>query len=403
MSIAVEPYNTDWPSKYKHIIEELSPLLQNIPTIDFTHVGSTAVPTLCSRPITDILVTVHPSDLNDTQRTIISAGYNTSLHIPSTLGIVFEAAALHTHAHILYLCPRPSLAARVHIALRDLLASDADLRSEYAVLKTSCAAVPPPPPPYPTSKSEFLQQTLILSPQILPSDLPLLFASPSSPSHPHRWSPLRTPRLELREFELHDVEGMYHLESEPANARFQSWEPWTRSEARRNVVRGIWRGYGPEREVVELAVVREGEFVGRIGGRVVGGCGCGGGEDQEEEKRERVQKESGTKEKKEKEDEEESGPSPPIHIDLWYSFLPRVQGAGLATEALHAFIAALMEREKRVRGSKAKLELEIECDPRNTPSWRLARRLGFEQHSLTERAWECKGEWVDSLVYRRVV
>ncbi len=43
----------------------------------------------------------------------------------------------------------------------------------------------------------------------------------------------------------------------------------------------------------------------------------------------------------------------------------------------------------------------VECDPRNEPSWRLAERLGFERQSLTERAFECKGEWVGSLVYRR--
>jgi RimJ/RimL family protein N-acetyltransferase len=49
------------------------------------------------------------------------------------------------------------------------------------------------------------------------------------------------------------------------------------------------------------------------------------------------------------------------------------------------------------------MELEIECDPRNTGSWKLAERLGFEEHSLTKNVQEIKGEWVDSLVYRKTV
>jgi RimJ/RimL family protein N-acetyltransferase len=65
-----------------------------------------------------------------------------------------------------------------------------------------------------------------------------------------------------------------------------------------------------------------------------------------------------------------------------------------------AFIAQLVEKERVEHKS---IELEIECDPRNTGSWKLAERLGFSKHSLTERAWESKGEWVDSLVYRKTM
>jgi RimJ/RimL family protein N-acetyltransferase len=59
--------------------------------------------------------------------------------------------------------------------------------------------------------------------------------------------------------------------------------------------------------------------------------------------------------------------------------------------------------ELRRRYARGKMELEIECDPRNTKSWKMAERLGFVRHSLKERDYECKGEWVDSLVYRKVI
>jgi RimJ/RimL family protein N-acetyltransferase len=47
--------------------------------------------------------------------------------------------------------------------------------------------------------------------------------------------------------------------------------------------------------------------------------------------------------------------------------------------------------------------MEIECDPRNEGSWKLAERLGFERHSLTKEKEMIKGEWVDSLVMKKVV
>ncbi|KAJ6531587.1 hypothetical protein DFH09DRAFT_1093054 [Mycena vulgaris] len=45
--------------------------------------------------------------------------------------------------------------------------------------------------------------------------------------------------------------------------------------------------------------------------------------------------------------------------------------------------------------------LVIECDPRNVRSSRLAERAGFVLESVTEKAFECKGEWVGTMVYSR--
>ncbi len=75
---------------------------------------------------------------------------------------------------------------------------------------------------------------------------------------------------------------------------------------------------------------------------------------------------------------------------LWFSFMPSAQGKGYAMEAMWPFIRLL-----------GPVGLEMECDPRNVGSWRLAQRLGFLRESLTENAMEIKGEWVGSLVYRK--
>ena len=158
---------------------------------------------------------------------------------------------------------------------------------------------------------------------------------------------LKTDRLTLREFTMADVPSLYALESDPEVVRFQDYPPRTFEEAER-VVAEIVRGQGETpRRHFELAVTVEGVFVGRVG------AWCEG----------------------------ESA-------SLWYSFFRSARGQGYATDA--------------VRGLMGLLDVTrftIECDPRNVGSWRLAERLGFVRESLTERAYESKGEWVGSVVY----
>ncbi|KAF2490668.1 hypothetical protein BU16DRAFT_531108 [Lophium mytilinum] len=106
------------------------------------------------------------------------------------------------------------------------------------------------------------------------------------------------------------------------------------------------------RKMYELAVTQEERFIGRIGAFVKDG-----------------------------------------HADIWYSFMPAVQGKGFATEAVEAFLPELGDG----------LTLEIECDPRNELSRKLGLRLGFKEMGRVEKVEFCKGEWVDSLVMQRVI
>lgn len=160
---------------------------------------------------------------------------------------------------------------------------------------------------------------------------------------------LRTERLLLREFTLDDVAALHDLESREEVVRYQTYPPRSEAEARR-VVQEIVLGQGRlPRKHFELAVVLEESFIGRVGALI----------------------------------EDDSA-------RLWYAFLPAFHGKGYATEAMRAFVCVIPPKK-----------LIIECDPRNVASWRLAERLGFVRESLTERAYPCKGEWVDSLVYVR--
>lgn len=160
---------------------------------------------------------------------------------------------------------------------------------------------------------------------------------------------IRTPRLELREYTLDDIPSLHALLSIPSVARYQTWEPRTLAQAEAVVQEIVENQDSMPRKHFELAVTHNGRFIGSVGAKVKN-----------------------------------------RQASLWYSFIPASQGKGFATEAVAAFILLLGD-----------VTLEIECDPRNTGSWKLAERLGFTKVRFTEKDFECKGEWVDSLVYQK--
>jgi RimJ/RimL family protein N-acetyltransferase len=177
--------------------------------------------------------------------------------------------------------------------------------------------------------------------------------------------PFATPRLVLREFTPSDIPSYHALESSEANAQYQSWTPRSMQQASELVMANIISACEKPRTIWELVAESEGEMVGRVGAKL-------------------TQPDHGVQ-----------------HFDLWFSFLPSVQGRGYATEATAALMAALVGQQGESGGDE--VVFGIECDPRNMGSCRLAERMGFEKYGLVERAWECKGEWVGSVVWRRVV
>ncbi|KAF2758589.1 acetyltransferase [Pseudovirgaria hyperparasitica] len=170
-----------------------------------------------------------------------------------------------------------------------------------------------------------------------------------------------TPRLSLREFTANDVDSFYALESNPANARYQTWEPRTRQQSSKLVDEAINSILIQPRRVIELVVETGCEtetprFIGRVGCMIADNI-----------------------------------------ANLWFSFLPAAQGKGYATEAVRALITFLHDAPA---GNLVAFEtLQIECDPRNTGSRRIAERLGFQKISEELNVYKCKGELVGSVVY----
>ncbi len=75
----------------------------------------------------------------------------------------------------------------------------------------------------------------------------------------------QTERLTLREFTMKDVPALYALESIPEVVRYQEYPSRTPEQAEA-VVREIVKGQAEQpRRHVELAVIHDGAFVGRVG------------------------------------------------------------------------------------------------------------------------------------------
>lgn len=370
MSVVIEQYDPKWPEEFESFKSALTQYLQDVDYLSIEHIGSTSVPGLVAKPVIDIDIIVARDQVQSVIDALIEKG---SYDYLGELGVVdrhaFKDPNQSTRCNI-YVCVDGVAQTRNHLGLRDTLRSNAALRDEYASVKLDLAAHSTNIIDYIVGKGAVIQKILKASGLLTDDDL---LTIQKANVKGERYGAIKTPRLLLREFVMNDVSGYFELESSEENARYQTWPPRTHEQARQCVLDNIRNHNDVPRTVYELAVEHEGRFIGRVG--------------------------ASTSQANSDSLPGENTIKHVTHADLWFSFLPAVHGKGFATEAMTAFIDALKERLQ----GEGKVELQIECDPRNEGSWKLAERLGFERYNLTKEAFECKGAWVDSLVLRKVV
>jgi RimJ/RimL family protein N-acetyltransferase len=81
-----------------------------------------------------------------------------------------------------------------------------------------------------------------------------------------------------------------------------------------------------------------------------------------------------------------------MQAELGYSLAPAWQGRGYATEA----VRAVLEHLFRVKGLH---KVSAQCDARNVASYRVLERTGFQREGLLRQHTWIKGEWTDDLRY----
>lgn len=141
--VTVLPYDPTWAESFETIRARLAAALDGVPVVTIEHVGSTAVPGLAAKPILDIDVVVERAGLGAAIAALEKAGYTHAgdLGVPDRHAM--RASTTDEYAAVtrnVYVCVDGSLSLRNHLAVRDTLRADADLRDAYAAVKLGLAA-----------------------------------------------------------------------------------------------------------------------------------------------------------------------------------------------------------------------------------------------------------------------
>jgi RimJ/RimL family protein N-acetyltransferase len=166
---------------------------------------------------------------------------------------------------------------------------------------------------------------------------------------------LESARLRLRAYRNSDAEAMFRLYSDPRVMRYWSFPPWTEREQADAYLR---RALG---EMVEGRVLPW-AIASRADDKLVGTVTLFA--------LDAVQG----------------------RAEIGYSLDPKLQGQGLASEALRMALGHAIDTMRLRR-------VEADVDPRNAPSCRLLERLGFRLEGLLRSRWRVAGEICDTALY----
>jgi GrpB-like predicted nucleotidyltransferase (UPF0157 family) len=136
-------YDPAWPSRYEDLAAAIREALGPV-AVRVEHVGSTAVPGLAAKPVIDVQVSVASFEpLDEYRAPLESLGYE---YRPDEepghrfFGLTDADDMRVAHVHV---CERGSEWERRHLAFRDALRADDDLRRRYEVEKRRVAALHP--------------------------------------------------------------------------------------------------------------------------------------------------------------------------------------------------------------------------------------------------------------------
>lgn len=155
-------YNDEWPK----LFDDEKARLRNRGgelVVEIEHIGSTSVPGLSAKPIIDILLGVKKLEDADTLVDVFSReGYK---YAPQHEDLLPERRFMSRPGFHLHMTEHGNLFWRKHIFFRNYLRSHAEVRAEYAQLKTMLAGkYRNDRSAYTDSKSDFINSILMKMP-----------------------------------------------------------------------------------------------------------------------------------------------------------------------------------------------------------------------------------------------
>jgi GrpB-like predicted nucleotidyltransferase (UPF0157 family) len=138
--ITVVEYDPAWPERFAALRDEYSAAMADagVPVLAIEHVGSTSVPGLAAKPVIDCDIVVSEARVRAASAVLVSLGFTPEgdLGRPGRWAFREPERLSRTNTYVLVDgCP----ALRNHLAVRDVLRADAELRDEYAAVKRAAA------------------------------------------------------------------------------------------------------------------------------------------------------------------------------------------------------------------------------------------------------------------------
>jgi GrpB-like predicted nucleotidyltransferase (UPF0157 family) len=159
--IQVDDYDTGWADVFARLREDYEAAMSaaGLELVGIEHVGSTAVPGLAAKPVIDIDVVVAEEDVEAASAVMVGLGFEPrgEQGIPQRWAFRAPAHLPITHTYVVV---DGSLGLRNHLAVRDVLRANAELRDEYAAVKRAAAMSATDMDDYVGAKNAMVQRIL---------------------------------------------------------------------------------------------------------------------------------------------------------------------------------------------------------------------------------------------------
>jgi GrpB-like predicted nucleotidyltransferase (UPF0157 family) len=136
-AVVMVEYDPKWPAQFERLRERIEAAMGPL-ALAIEHVGSTAVPNMCAKPIIDLDVVVRHEDVPAAIAAVEALGYRHEGNLGIDGREAFRWIADFPEHH-LYVCPERSPALERHLLVRDYLRKHAEAAREYAELKKRLA------------------------------------------------------------------------------------------------------------------------------------------------------------------------------------------------------------------------------------------------------------------------
>jgi len=159
--ILVADYDPAWPVRFEQLRREYAAAMATagVPVVAIEHVGSTAVPGLAAKPVIDCDIVVAGPDVAAATQVLAGLGFRPLGELAIPLRWAFKEPERLAPTNT-YVVVQDCLSLRNHLAVRDILRSDAGLREQYAAVKRGVGAVAANIDEYGQGKNAMVQRIL---------------------------------------------------------------------------------------------------------------------------------------------------------------------------------------------------------------------------------------------------